>query len=57
MKLQWWYTIVKSFDMDYEYIRCGDYTIPDLKLPEETRSIGKWGRMHRDYLREHHPIQ
>lgn len=39
------------------YIRVGDYEIPDLKLPEETRSIGHWGRMHRDYLREFHPIQ
>lgn len=39
------------------YIRSGDYFIPDLKLPEETRSIGKWGRMHRDYLKEHHPVQ
>ena len=39
------------------YIRVGDYEIPDLKLPEETRSIGHWGRMHRDYLREYHPIQ
>ena len=26
-------------------------------LPEEARPIGKWGRMHRDYLREHKPIQ
>ena len=41
---------------DY-FIRSGDYFIPDLKLPEETRPIGKWGRMHRDYLKEHHPIQ
>lgn len=39
------------------YIRVGDYYIPDLKLPEETRSIGKWGRMHRDYLKEYHPIR
>ena len=39
------------------YIRVGDYEIPDLKLPEETRSIGHWGRMHRDYLREYHPIR
>ena len=39
------------------YIRVRDYEIPDLKLPEETRSIGHWGRMHRDYLREYHPIQ
>ena len=43
--------------MDISYIRSGDYFIPDLKLPEETRPIGKWGRMHRDYLKEHHPIQ
>ena len=43
--------------MNIPYIRSGDYFIPDLKLPEENRPIGKWGRMHRDYLREHHPIQ
>ena len=43
--------------MNIQYIRSGDYYIPDLKLPEETRPIGKWGRMHRDYLKEHHPIQ
>ena len=36
----------------------GDYYIPVLTLPsEEQRSIGKWGRMHRDYLREHRPIR
>ena len=34
----------------------GDYCIPDLKLPEEERSIGKHGRMHREYLRENHTI-
>ena len=28
----------------------GDYYIPDLKLPDEERTIGKYGRMHRDYL-------
>ena len=43
--------------MNILYIRSGDYFIPDLKLKEETRPIGKWGRMHRDYLKEHHPIQ
>ena len=35
----------------------GDYYIPILALPsEEQRPIGKWGRMHREYLREHCPI-
>ena len=43
--------------MNISYIRSGDYFIPDLKLSEETRPIGKWGRMHRDYLKEHHPIR
>ena len=40
-----------------EYVRSGDYFIPNLTLPEETRPIGKWGWMHRDYLREYKPIQ
>ena len=40
-----------------QYIRVGDYYIPDLELPRDSRPIGKWGRMHRDYLREHKPIQ
>jgi len=43
--------------MNIRYVRSCNYYIPDLKLPEETRSIGKWGRMHREYLKEHHPIQ
>ncbi len=32
-----------------DYILVGDYYIPDLKLPEEHRPIGKYGRMHREY--------
>ena len=43
--------------MNINYIRVGDYFIPDLTLPEEPRPMGKWGRMHRDYLREYKPIQ
>lgn len=39
------------------YLQVGDYFIPDLKLPQENRSIGKYGRMHRDYLQEHNPIR
>jgi len=39
----------------YELI--GDYYIPVLALSSEAqRSIGKWGRMHCDYLKEHRPI-
>ena len=43
--------------MKLEYIRNGDYYIPNLTIRKEERSIGKWGRMHREFLREHHPIQ
>ncbi len=39
------------------YIPVGDYYMPDLQIPKEERSIGKWGRMHRDYLKEYHPIR
>ena len=39
------------------YGRIGDYYIPVLTLSsEEQRPIGKWGRMHRDYIKEHRPI-
>lgn len=37
------------------YTLIGDYYIPDLELPEETRPIGIWGRMHKDYLEQYHP--
>ena len=39
-----------------EYVLAEDYYIPDLKLPNEERTIGKYGRMHRDYLEENHPM-
>ena len=41
---------------ELNYICCGDYYIPDIRLPEESRPIGRWGRMHRDYIKEHRPI-
>ena len=34
-----WYTFV------------GDYYIPNLTLQEEERSIGRYGRLHREYLK------
>ena len=35
-----------------EYVLVGDYYIPDLKFPEENRPIGKYGQIHREYLKE-----
>lgn len=40
-----------------EYVLVGDCYIPDLKFPNEERSIGKYGRMHREYLRENNPMR
>ncbi|MDY4010032.1 TnpV protein [Lawsonibacter sp. LCP25S3_F5] len=39
------------------YTLVGDYYIPDLQLPEESRPIGIWGRMHKAYLEQCHPAQ
>ena len=39
-----------------DYVLVGDYYIPDLKLSHEERPIGKYGRMHREYLKEHNPM-
>lgn len=39
-----------------EYVKCGDYYIPNLKLGFIPRPIGRWGRLRRDYLREYRPI-
>ena len=38
------------------YKLVGDYYIPALEVTDEERSIGKYGRMHRDYLEEHNPM-
>lgn len=41
--------------MNINYIRCGDYLIPDFAIALETESLGKYGRMRHTYLREHRP--
>ena len=40
------------------YVRCGDYLIPNLTLPEEEeqRFIGVWGQRHKRYLKEHKKV-
>ena len=39
-----------------DYVLVGDYYVPDLKLPEERRPIGHWGRLHQSYLKLHRPM-
>ena len=37
-----------------DYTLHGDYYFPDIKSPEtDSRPMGKWGRMHLAYLKEH----
>lgn len=38
------------------YTRCDGYYIPDICLTGENRPIGKWGRMHRVYIKEYRPV-
>jgi len=38
-----------------EYVRQGDYYIPNLTVPNETEyQIGKYGSLRRTFLKEHH---
>ena len=39
-----------------DYVLVGDYYIPDWNLSEEERRIGKYGCMHREYLKENNPM-
>lgn len=39
----------RNLNNGLEYIREGDYYIPNLALPEESRPIGRWGRLHREF--------
>lgn len=41
--------------MKIDYTKDGDYFIPNLILPKETRPIGHWGRLHKRYLEETRP--
>ena len=38
-----------------EYVRNGDYYIPNLKAPEGTYNIGKYGRLHSIFIKENRP--
>lgn len=45
----------RIYENGMDYVLVGDYYVPDLKLPKEHRPLGKWGRMHREYLRITNP--
>lgn len=37
------------------YVLKDDVYLPELELPEESRPIGRWGRLHKEYLKESRP--
>ena len=46
----------KIHENGIDYVLVGDYYVTDLKLPEEHRPIGHWGRLHQSYLKQFRPM-
>ena len=40
----------------FRYVLKGDVYLPELELPEESRPIGCWGRLHKEYLKSNRPV-
>ena len=38
-----------------DYVLAGEYYVPELQVPDEEYTIGKYGRMHWNYLKKYHP--
>ena len=45
----------KFIENGIEYVRDGDYYIPNLKAPEGKFDIGKYGRLHSIFIKENRP--
>ncbi len=43
--------------MKLTYRQEGDYLIPNLEIPEENRQIGRFGLLHRDFIKVHKPFR
>ena len=39
-----------------DYVLTDHYYLPALRLPEDRRSIGRWGRLHSEYLKTSRPV-
>lgn len=44
-------------DNGLDYVLVGGYYFPALILAEDFRPVGRWGRMYKRYLKEHHPAR
>ena len=45
----------KIIENGIEYVRNGDYYIPNLKTPEGTYNIGRYGKLHSIFIKENRP--
>ena len=45
----------KFIENGIEYVRNGDYYIPNLKVSEGTYNIGRYGRLHSIFIKENRP--
>ena len=39
-----------------DYVLTDHYYLPALRLPEDKRPIGRWGRLHKEYLKTYRPV-
>ena len=39
-----------------DYVLTDHYYLPALRLPEDRHPIGRWGRLHREYLKNYRPV-
>ena len=39
-----------------DYVLTDHYDLPALRLPEDKRPIGHWGRLHKEYLKTYRPL-
>ena len=45
----------KIIENGIEYVKIGDYYIPNLKAPEGTYNIGRYGKLHSIFIKENRP--
>ena len=46
----------KIHDKGISYTLVGDYHIPNLSCPTNHHPIGRWGRLHKEYLKTYRPV-
>ncbi len=45
----------RIYENGIEYVLVGDYYIPNIAPPEKKRSIGKYGMLHEEYIKQCRP--